>query len=198
VRQKARSTSFSGQGRGKSIIFVALYKPCCSVKFSLHSLPERKENMIPEKVRKVLESHNLKALEFEPGSTPTAETAAARIGVETGQIAKSILFKGKDGRFFLVVCAGDKRVLSGNLKRLTGVKCSMASAEDTLDLTGYPPGGVCPFGLEGIENLLIYLDKSLEEWETVYPAAGTNATGVPVTFQQLLEATGAGIVDLCD
>ena len=54
---------------------------------------------IPPKVQTFLKDHDLSALEFEPGSTPTAETAAQRIGVPVGQIAKSILFKGKDEKF---------------------------------------------------------------------------------------------------
>lgn len=104
---------------------------------------------IPVKVRAFLESHNLNALEFEPGSTPTAETAAQRIGVPVGQIAKSILFKGKDDRYRLVVAAGDKKINSGALKRATGAKHRMATADETKEITGFLPGGVCPFGLEG-------------------------------------------------
>ncbi len=149
--------------------------------------------MIPEKVRLVLKRYSLSALEFESGSTPTAEMAAERIGVKVGQIAKSILLRGKDGRFFLVVCAGDRKIVSGKMKRLTGVKCSMASAEETLAVTGYPPGGVSPFALEGVD---IFLDESLKEWETVYPAAGNDATGVPVSPAGLQEITGAPFAEL--
>ena len=82
---------------------------------------------IPLKVQAFLESHGLSALEFEPGSTPTAEKAAQRIGVPVGQIAKSILFKGKDDAYRLVVAAGDKKINSGALKRATGAKHRMAN-----------------------------------------------------------------------
>lgn len=144
---------------------------------------------IPAKVREFLASHELSALEFEPGSTPTAETAAQRIGVPVGQIAKSILFKGKDDQFRLVVAAGDKKINSGALKRATGAKHRMASAEETEAATGFLPGGVCPFGL-GEAAVEILLDASLDEYETIYPAAGTDATGVPLTPDYLLEITG--------
>lgn len=143
--------------------------------------------MIPDKVRRALEAAGLKALEFEPGSTPTAPLAAARIGVEVGQIAKSLLFRAKDGSYHLVVCAGDKRVSSSKLKALVGSKASMADAEETLRVTGFPPGGVCPFGLEGVS---IWIDESLAAWPTVYPAAGTDSTGVPTSFDTLLAITG--------
>src|SRR5512133_1675584 len=132
--------------------------------------------MVPRKVAEALEAAGLRALEFEPGSTPTAPLAAARIGVEVGQIAKSLLFRAKDGAYHLVVCAGDKRINSSRLKALVGSKASMADAEETLRVTGFPPGGVCPFGLEGVA---IWIDESLSSYSTVYPAAGTDSTGVP-------------------
>ncbi|PID72562.1 MAG: aminoacyl-tRNA deacylase [Desulfobulbus propionicus] len=150
---------------------------------------------IPLSVRSFLEKHGLEALEFEPGSTPTAEKAAQRIGVPVGQIAKSILFKGKDNAFRLVVAAGDKKINSGALKRATGVKHRMASSEETKDVTGFFPGGVCPFGLEHTE-VTILLDASLDAYETVYPAAGTDATGVPLSPEYLQQITGGQKVDV--
>jgi len=149
--------------------------------------------MISAKVRRVLEAHGLEALEFEPGSTPTAELAARRIGVETARIAKSLLFKDKSGGFHMVVCPGDKRLSSSALKRVIGSRASMADADETERVTGYRPGGVCPFALEGVT---ILLDRELELYPTIYPAAGTDATGVPMTFAHLVEITGGRIVDL--
>ena len=149
--------------------------------------------MIPEKVKAVLDANGLSALEFEEGSTPTAESAACRIGVEVGQIAKSLLFKGASGRAALVVCAGDKKVSSGKIKRLCGEKMSMTNAEETFAITGFRPGGVCPFGIDAIP---VYVDESLSAWATIYPAAGTNSTGVPMTYAQLLAITGGLVCDV--
>lgn len=146
-------------------------------------------SQIPKSVADFLAAHGLAPLEFEPGSTPTAETAAARIGVPVGQIAKSMLFKGKDGIFRLVVAAGDRRVNSGLLKKAAGCKHRMATHEETLAATGFKPGGVCPFGLAG-SGVEILLDASLDAYPTVYPAAGTDATGVPMSPARLVEVTG--------
>jgi prolyl-tRNA editing enzyme YbaK/EbsC (Cys-tRNA(Pro) deacylase) len=148
--------------------------------------------MIPEKVKRILDANGLAALEFEPGSTPTAELAAARIGVEVSRIAKSLLFKGKDSTYYMVVCPGDKRLPSSALKRAAGSKLSMTDAEETERVTGYRPGGVCPFAIEGVR---ILLDRDLGKYETVYPAAGTDATGVPTTLEQLARITGGELVD---
>lgn len=149
--------------------------------------------MIPDKVQRVLDTHGLHALEFEPGSTPTAELAAKRLGVATARIAKSLLFKSKEGSYHLVVCPGDKRLSSGVLKRLIGAKVSMTDADETERVTGFRPGGVCPFGLEGVE---IILDQELGSLGTIFPAAGTDATGVPTNLEQLIAITGGRVADL--
>ena len=148
--------------------------------------------MVPEKVQQVLAAHGLTALEFEPGSTPTAEMAARRLGVETGRIAKSLLFKSKAGAYVLVVCPGDKRIPSGVLRQVIGSKVSMTDALETERVTGFRPGGVCPFGITGVE---ILLDRDLGNYETVFPAAGNDATGVSTTLDQLARATGGRIVE---
>jgi len=148
---------------------------------------------LPPQVKAFLDSHGLKALEFEPGSTPTSPLAAARIGCAVGQIAKSLLFRAKAGGFHLIVLAGDAKVASGKVKRLVGSDASMATPEETHRVTGFRIGGVCPFGLEGVP---VYLDVSLKKWDTIYPAAGTDASGVPVTYSRLLEVTGAKECDV--
>ncbi|HET6451184.1 MAG TPA: YbaK/EbsC family protein [Spirochaetia bacterium] len=147
--------------------------------------------MIPEKVRSVLDANGLKAAEFAPGSTATSVLAAQQLGVTVGQIAKSLLFVGKDGRYFMVVCPGDKRLSNGKLKAVTGVKSRMASAEEALQVTGFGPGGVCPFGVDS--RVSLFIDQSLSQYSTIYPAAGTDSSGVPMTFAQLVAITGGTV-----
>ncbi len=149
--------------------------------------------MIPEKVRDTLARHGLAAVEFEPGSCATSALAAARFGVAVGQIAKSLLFIGKDGRYFLVVCPGDRKVSSAKLKAAVGVKSRMAGPEETLAATGFPAGGVCPFGLDS--RIRVFLDRSLSGHSTIYPAAGTDGSGVPMSFGQLADITGGTVGD---
>lgn len=149
--------------------------------------------MIPSDVQKILEENNLKAIQFEEGSTPTAETAAEKLAVSVGQIAKSILLKGKNGSFFLIVCAGDKKIDTKKTKILTGTKTRMARPEELFEVLGFKPGEVCPFRESEIDY---YIDSSLSVYDTVYPAAGTDSSGVPVSFEKLLVITGAGECDV--
>ncbi len=149
--------------------------------------------MIPERVRTVLAANGLAAKEFAPGSTATSVLAAQQLGVQVGQIAKSLLFVGKNGRFFMVVSPGDRRISSSKLKAVTGVKSRMASGEEALAATGFGPGAVCPFGIDG--TISVFIDRSLSEYETIYPAAGTDSSGVPMTFDVLVAVTGGTVGD---
>jgi len=149
--------------------------------------------MIPEKVRAVLEANGLVAAEFSPGSTATSALAAQQLGVAVAQIAKSLLFTAKDGRYFMVLCPGDRRLSSGKLKTATGIKSRMANAKEALAATGFEPGGVCPFGID--MSIRIFIDRSLSQYPVIFPAAGTDSSGVAVTFDQLVSITGGTVGD---
>ena len=137
----------------------------------------------------MLAATGLTAKEFAPGSTATSMLAAQQLGVQADQIAKSLLFVGKDGRFFMVVSPGDRRISSSKLKAATGVKSRMASADETLAATGFGPGAVCPFGVDG--TISVFIDRSLSAYDMIYPSAGTDSSGVPMTFKVLVAITGA-------
>jgi prolyl-tRNA editing enzyme YbaK/EbsC (Cys-tRNA(Pro) deacylase) len=133
--------------------------------------------------------------EFEE-STRTAEQAARAVGVAVGQIAKSVLLLIGD-QPVMVVTSGDAKVSQARLKqylRASG-KVRMPDAETTMDITGYPPGGVCPFALP--RPIRILIDISMNRYPVVYIAAGSPRSAAPVTVRQLQEITGGELVDLC-
>lgn len=83
----------------------------------------------------------------------------------------------------MIVSAGDVRINSKAVKELVGSKVSMANADEVFKVTGFQPGGVCPFALK--TELPIYLDESLQRFDVVYTAAGTSNSVLPITFEQL-------------
>lgn len=134
-------------------------------------------------------------------STSTSQLAAEALGVKVGQIAKTLVFisKKKEGESLksaVVVTSGDVRVNTKKLKELVGYKPKFASGEEALDLTGFPPGGVCPFGLP--RDIPVYIDKTLERFDVVYAAAGTPNSAVPITVPQLVTATSGELCSACD
>lgn len=147
------------------------------------------------KVQGLLDKFNmgLKILELEK-NTSTCELAAAALGVETGQIAKTLVFLADD-RPVLIVASGDNRIKSGKLKRLLGVsKIRMADPETVERVTGYSVGGVCPVGLP--EKLQVLLDRSMYRFPVVFAAAGTPNSALPLTMRQLEIITGGTWADL--
>lgn len=124
----------------------------------------------------------------------TSEAAARQLGVETGQIAKSLLFRGME-RYGLIVAAGDVRISQSAVKQLLGGgKVKLAAPEEVLAVTGFAVGAVCPFAL--LQEVPIYLDRSLLRYELVYTAAGIAEAVLPITPAQLLAMTGATMVDV--
>ena len=127
--------------------------------------------------------------------TSTSALAAQALGVEVGQIAKSLVFTGKNGEAVMVVTCGDVKVDTKKLKNLVGFKPKFATGAEVEALTGFSPGGVCPFAL--LTDLPIYLDVSMKRYAVVYAAAGTHNTAVPLEFHRLLAITGGQSCDVC-
>lgn len=127
-------------------------------------------------------------------STATVALAAEAHGVEPGRIAKTLAFRIGGGQAILLVARGDARIDNRKFKDALG-KGKMLPAEEVVALTGHPVGGVCPFGLAN--DLPIYLDRSLQAFDEVLPAAGAVHSAVRLSPTQLAEVTGGQWVDVC-
>jgi prolyl-tRNA editing enzyme YbaK/EbsC (Cys-tRNA(Pro) deacylase) len=136
---------------------------------------------------------DLRLIEVEE-STATVETAAKALGVEAGRIAKTLAVRAGD-HLFLLCTRGDARLDNRKCKDEFGARPRMLGTEETLELTGHPVGGVCPFGL--VNPLPVYLDVSLEAFDVVYPAGGSLNTSVEVSTDRLFELVADRWVDLC-
>ena len=127
-------------------------------------------------------------------STATVAEAAEALGVEPGQIAKTLAIR-INGCVLLVVARGDARLDNLKSKAEFGGRPRMLDAEETLALTGHPVGGVCPFGLA--TPLPVYCDRSLLAFDTVFPAAGSLNSSVRVSPKHLAELVSERWVDVC-
>ena len=127
-------------------------------------------------------------------STATVAEAAATLGVAPERIAKTLAVRA-GGETFLLVARGDARLSNSKCKAAFGGRPRMLGPEETLALTGHPVGGVCPFGLA--TSLSVYLDVSLEDFDLVYPAAGSRTSSLAVTPQRLFDLVASRWVDLC-
>lgn len=128
-------------------------------------------------------------------STATVSQAAEALGVEPGMIAKTMSFlQGEQP--VLILTEGTAKIDNRKYKDTFHVKAKMIPFEEVEEFVGHAPGGVCPFGIK--EGIAVYLDKSLKQFETVYPAAGNSNSAVRLTIAQLEQAVESkGWVDVC-
>jgi prolyl-tRNA editing enzyme YbaK/EbsC (Cys-tRNA(Pro) deacylase) len=148
-----------------------------------------------QSVRAWLAEHAPELLFIEvEDTTATVETAAKALAVEPGRIAKTLAVRAGD-RLFLLVARGDARLDNRKCKDELGARPRMLGPEETLEITGHPVGGVCPFGLKS--PLPVYLDMSLQAFDVVYPAGGSLNTSVEVPTQRLYDLVADRWVDLC-
>jgi prolyl-tRNA editing enzyme YbaK/EbsC (Cys-tRNA(Pro) deacylase) len=127
-------------------------------------------------------------------STATVDTAAKALGVEPGRIAKTLAVRAGE-QLFLVVARGNARLDNRKCKDEFGARPRMLGPEETLETTGHPVGGVCPFGLKA--PMPIYLDVSLKAFDVVYPAGGSRNTSVEIPVERLFDLVAERWVDLC-
>ena len=128
-------------------------------------------------------------------SSATVSEAAEAIGCEPAMIAKTLSFL-QDDTPVLILADGLARIDNRKYKERFHCKARMIPAELVETLIGHDIGGVCPFGIH--QDVRVYLDESLRKHEIVYPAVGTDHSGVKLTIPELETCcNGAEWVDVC-
>ena len=128
-------------------------------------------------------------------SAASALEAANVLNVDLGSIAKSLTFRTND-RAILIVMAGNARIDSKKFRHTFNVKSKMLEADAVEAYTGYQIGGVCPFNL-ATNKIDVYLDRSLEQSNNVYPGCGEANALVSLSLEELKEHSNyLGWVDI--
>jgi len=129
-----------------------------------------------------------------PEGTKTAQDAANAIGVAVGQIVKSLVF-AVDGEIVMAYVSGANQLDEKKLAAAAGgAKCSRVDADAVREATGFPIGGVPPFG--HTKQLRVFIDPDLLQFEEVWAAAGTWNDVFGIEPHKLVEASGGALTDL--
>lgn len=128
-----------------------------------------------------------------PAGTRTAADAAAAVGCDVAQIAKSIVFRA-GGRAAVVITSGANRVDQAKAERVLGQKLGRADADWVREATGFAVGGVSPVGHTSPPLLL--LDDDLRVLDPIWAAAGSPLHVFRTTAADLLRMTGATVADV--
>jgi prolyl-tRNA editing enzyme YbaK/EbsC (Cys-tRNA(Pro) deacylase) len=131
-------------------------------------------------------------LEFD-ASTRTAADAAAAIGCDVAQIAKSLIFRGgTSGRAVLIIASGVDRVDEKKAAAAVGEPIDRADADFVREATGFAIGGVPPVGHKNPPIVLI--EQSVMQFAEIWAAAGTPNAVFRLTPADLVELTGGRTV----
>lgn len=124
----------------------------------------------------------------------TSQEAADALGVQVGQIAKSVIFRRvQDDVAVLVVAAGDRRVDEARVAAITG-PLARADAAFVKARTGFAIGGVAP--VAHATPAVTLIDRSLFRFERIWAAAGHPKGVFPLSPGDLVRLTGAPVEDV--
>ncbi len=130
-----------------------------------------------------------------PASTRTVREAAEAVGCGVGQIAKSLVFRGKrTGAPLLVIASGANRVNEARLADLAGEPVTMADADFVRHHTGFSIGGVPP--VAHVSPIRTWIDEDLLQYETIWAAAGTPNAVFELVPADLKKMTGGEVAQV--
>jgi prolyl-tRNA editing enzyme YbaK/EbsC (Cys-tRNA(Pro) deacylase) len=168
--------------------------------------------MTQHNLQEYLDQHSIPArLIPDLGHTPTVSAAAQVLGVEPDQIIKTLLFvleagekTGQVPSAVVVIGNGENRISKRALGQHFGLnpkRVKLAPAETVIDLLGYPPGGVPPFGHR--TTLPIILDQKVVELrnrydDRVFGGGGDDYTMLELTVSDLLRVYQPEVLPLAE
>jgi prolyl-tRNA editing enzyme YbaK/EbsC (Cys-tRNA(Pro) deacylase) len=124
-----------------------------------------------------------------PVAARTSQQAADALGIEVGQIAKSLIFRAvPSGRAVLVIAAGDRRVDEARISALLGEAIERATPEFVREHSSFAIGGVAP--LAHARPMTTFIDASLRRFDVVWAAGGTPHCVFPVAPAELVRVSG--------
>jgi len=149
-----------------------------------------------QRVQDVLAAAQLDAHVIELAiAARTSAQAADALGVEVGQIAKSLVFRGAaSGRPVLVIAAGDRRVDEQRIAALLGEPIERAVPEFVRENSGFAIGGVAPVG--HVRAMATFVDTSLRRFPVLWAAGGTPHCVFPIAPEALIQLSGGAEVDV--
>ncbi|QSB22182.1 aminoacyl-tRNA deacylase [Curtobacterium sp. RIT-PI-V] len=140
-----------------------------------------------------------RGLTVEVVERPAADSlqqAAELLGIDPGDIVKTLVVKRHDGGFLLALVPGGRSIAWKKLRTVVGVnKLSMPDAQAALQASGYERGTITPIGATG--DLPVYADQRIVG-RRVALGAGRHGASAFVDADDLVAAYGATVADITD
>jgi len=128
-------------------------------------------------------------------TTRTSAEAAQAVGCRVEQIAKSIVFRGKQtDRPVLVIASGPNRINEKKIEALISELIGKADANFVRQRTGFVIGGVPPVG--HLEKIEIFIDEDLLQYEEIWAAAGSPNAVFRLTPSDIVKMTEGRVISI--
>jgi Cys-tRNA(Pro) deacylase len=128
-------------------------------------------------------------------TTRTAAEAAEAMGCTVAQIAKSLVFRGREsGKPVLVIASGPNRVNEKRIAEHLGEKIERADADYVREHTGFAIGGIPPLGHPAPPRT--FIDADLLAHTEIWAAAGTPNTVFRLNPADLPSMTGGQVIQV--
>jgi prolyl-tRNA editing enzyme YbaK/EbsC (Cys-tRNA(Pro) deacylase) len=153
--------------------------------------------MTPDDLDAFISAHGIEAEFVRPEApTPTVEAAAEAVGTTPDRIIKSVLFLIRE-RPVLAIAGGldpiDQRAIAARFE-VGRRQVKLADAAAVERVTGYPVGGVPPFGHpQPVETLI---DPDVRAQPVVYGGGGDHQTLIRLSPEEIRRVTGAEVLSL--
>jgi Cys-tRNA(Pro)/Cys-tRNA(Cys) deacylase len=136
--------------------------------------------------------YELRAYEVDPADL-TAETVAAKIGLLSEQVFKTLVARGDRGGVYLTIIPGHLELDGKALARVTGDRrVELVPLREVQQLTGYIRGGVTALG--GKRDYPVYADETIELFDVISVSAGIRGTQILLAPSDYLRVTHAIVV----
>ena len=123
-------------------------------------------------------------------TTGTSAQAAAALGVEVGQIGKSLVFLADEKPVVIVLSGSDRLDTEALQAHLGAEEIRRPNADEVRQTTGYPIGGVSALGLP--DGVPVLVDDGLAHYDVIWVAAGTPNAVFPTSYDELTRICRAG------
>lgn len=129
-------------------------------------------------------------------NTATSALAAAALGCEVGQIAKTLVFRRADDAPVVAILSGADRASAEKLSAAAGGEVRKADAEFVKQKCGFEIGGMSPVGFPS--GGMVFLDSGLRKFDIVWAAAGSAHAVFPASPDDLARAARARVADIAE
>ncbi len=127
-----------------------------------------------------------------PALTVADVVTQAQEPVNSDEICKTIITRGKSGNYYGICLVGVDKIDWGKLKRVVGENVEIATAAEVLSVTGIEPGAVCPVLL----TIPLYIDQRVLGKEHVNFGSGDLMFGLEMSPRDVVACTRSSVVDV--